>query len=371
MTLAGGTGLRFGTYTEFQCPSGRDHRELIWDMVAVAEQADELGFDVFTCLEHSWFENFAIMPAPLLFFATLAQRTKNLRFRALCHTLPLRNPMMFAGELALADILLDGRFEIGVGRGHAWLNEPGNVVLQENVERYAECLDIIVKGLSEDRFSYAGQHYQVRDLRIVPKPVQRPHPPIFQVGTSAKWFRTAADRGYRCVLGGPAPDAIFREPAELYRQLCAEAGTTPYLGWLKAIWLDDDEARAHEQARAAVMNFISFNVSPMNSLARNTPEDKERLRDAGYAFYAEDDFPNLVNLTYEQILEAGIVYVGTPDAVRDKLLGLYADVRFDELCIISHFGGMRKDNAMRTQSLFARDIMPALRTAAAAAGRPG
>ncbi len=56
--------VQFSTYTEFQCPDGRDHHELIWDLVAVGEQADELGFDVFTCLEHPFFENFAVMPAP-------------------------------------------------------------------------------------------------------------------------------------------------------------------------------------------------------------------------------------------------------------------------------------------------------------------
>ena len=107
--------LRFGTYTEFQCPPGRDHAELIWDVIEVGVQADQLGYSVFTCLEHPWFEQFAINPFPLGVFCTLAERTRNIRFRTLCHTLPLYNPMVLAGQIAQADILLHGRLDVGVG----------------------------------------------------------------------------------------------------------------------------------------------------------------------------------------------------------------------------------------------------------------
>ena len=178
--------LRFGTYVEFQCPPGRDHAELIADVMALAEHTDQCGFNVFATLEHPFFEKFAINPNPLAVFCTLAQRTRNLRFRTLCHTLPLHNPMVLAGEIAEADILTNGRLECGVGRGHAWLNEPANVVLEENQERYVEALEILLKAWTEEKFSYEGKYYKVKDLSVVPKPLQKPHPKIFQVGTSAK-----------------------------------------------------------------------------------------------------------------------------------------------------------------------------------------
>ncbi|MCW3016263.1 MAG: luciferase family protein [Solirubrobacterales bacterium] len=358
--------LRFGTYVEFQCPPGTDHSELIWDVIAVAEQSDRLGYDVFTCLEHSWFEQFAIMPAPLPLFCTIAQRTNNLTFRALCHTLPMHNPMVLAGEIATADILLDGRLEVGVGRGHAWLQEPANIVMEENVQRYAEAFDILIKAWTEDRFSYDGTYYKADNLSVVPKPLQRPHPKIFQVGTSAKWFQRAADNGYGVVLGGPAPTAVFLEPAELYRKLCHEAGTTPYLGWSKAIYLDEDEDRAHEEAREAVLNFVRWNVSPLKSLARDTPEEKRRLIDAGYGFYAAGDFASIGDMTYEELVEQGIVLVGTPEKVGRQLVQLWEQVRFDELITISHYGGTTRWQAMKTQALFSRDIMPLLREVSAA-----
>jgi alkanesulfonate monooxygenase SsuD/methylene tetrahydromethanopterin reductase-like flavin-dependent oxidoreductase (luciferase family) len=359
--------LRFGSYTEFQCPPGGDHAELIWDVIAIGEQSDRLGFEVFTCLEHDWFEQFAIMPSPLPLFATLAQRTRNLTFRAMCHTLPLHNPFVLAGELATADILLDGRFEVGVGRGHAWLQEPANIVLEENVERYKECLDILELAWTNERFDYDGRYYTADQLSVVPKPVQRPHPKIFQVGTSAKWFARAAEREYGVALGGPAPTSVFREPAKLYRQLCEEAGTTPFLSWIKAIYLDEDEGKAMEEAREAALNFIKFNVSPIHSLARTTPEEKQRLIDAGYGFYAADDFPDTEKLSFEELVEYGIVFVGTPEKVGDQLLELWDEFRFEELLIISHYGGTERWQSMKTQSLFARDIMPRMQEAASSA----
>jgi alkanesulfonate monooxygenase SsuD/methylene tetrahydromethanopterin reductase-like flavin-dependent oxidoreductase (luciferase family) len=337
-------------------------------VIACGEHADQRGYHVFTCLEHPFFEKFAINTNPLAVFCTLAQRTRHLRFRTLCHTLPLHNPIVLAGEIAQADILLEGRLDVGVGRGHAWLNEPANIVLEENVERYAEELDILLKAWTEDRFSYEGKYYTFKDVQVVPKPLQKPHPPIYQVGTSAKWFRRAAENGYGIALGGPAPTFVFAEPARLYHSLCEEAGTEPKLSWIKAIYLDEDEGRAMAEAREPALNFIDFNVSPMDSLARTTEAEKQRLIDAGYAFYAADDFPKTREFTFEQLVENGIIFVGTPEKVGKQLLDLWHEVRFQELLIISHYGGTQRWQALKTQELFARHIMPMLQEKTARTG---
>ena len=104
--------LRFGTYVEFQCPPGHDHAALIEDVLALAVHSDNNGFHVFTTLEHPFYEQFAINPNPLAVFTHLAERTRNLRFRALCHTLPLHNPMVLAGEIAMVDILTKGALSV-------------------------------------------------------------------------------------------------------------------------------------------------------------------------------------------------------------------------------------------------------------------
>ena len=254
--------LRFGTYTEIQCPPGREHAELFEDVIRLAEHADERGFEIFTTLEHPFFEKFGLNTSPLSLFCTLAQRTVNLRFRALCHTLPLHNPMILAGEIAEADILTGGRLECGMGRGHAWLNEPANIVMEENQERYVEALDILLKAWTEDRFSYHGKHYQVDDLSVVPKPLQKPHPKIFQVGTSVKWFGRAAQNGWGVCVGGPAPSFVFKDAASFYLDACKEAGTEPTLGYIKAIYLDEDRISRDRGSRAGGSQLCRFQRLP-------------------------------------------------------------------------------------------------------------
>ena len=355
--------LRYGTYTEIQSPPGANHAELFEDVIRLAEHADERGFHVFTTLEHPFFEKFGINTNPLALFCTLAQRTRHLRFRALCHTLPLHNPMILAGEIAEADILTGGRLECGIGRGHAWLNEPANIVLEENQERYVEALDILLKAWTEERFSYDGKYYHAKDLSVVPKPLQKPHPKIYQVGTSMKWFERAAQSGWGVCVGGPAPSAVFLEPARFYLDACEKAGTDPSLGYIKAIYLDEDEATAVREAEDAVRNFVDFNVAPMASLARDTAEEKQRLIDAGYAFYAAGEFMAIGDMSYRDLRESGIVYVGTPEQVGGALVDLWKDFGFHELIIMSYYGGIERWKAMKTQELFAKRVMPMLREA--------
>src|SRR3954465_14871534 len=158
--------LRFGTYTEFQSEPQGDHPKIVWDHIEVGVQADRLGFDVFTCLEHPWFEQFAIMTDPLQLFALMSQRTRNIRFRALCHTLTLHNPMVLAGQIALSDILLNGRLEVGLGRRHAWRMEPGDIWLNESAARSPEAVEILLKSWTEDRFSFDGTYYKADNLSV-------------------------------------------------------------------------------------------------------------------------------------------------------------------------------------------------------------
>jgi alkanesulfonate monooxygenase SsuD/methylene tetrahydromethanopterin reductase-like flavin-dependent oxidoreductase (luciferase family) len=354
--------LRFGTYTEFQSEPQGDHPKIVWDHIEVGVQADRLGFDVFTCLEHPWFEQFAIMTDPLQLFALMSQRTRNIRFRALCHTLTLHNPMVLAGQIALSDILLDGRLEVGLGRGHAWLMEPANVVLDESVERYPEAVEILLNAWTKDRFTFEGKYYQAHDLQVVPKPIQKPHPPIWQVGTSAKWVERAVRNGWGVALGGPAPNIAFEEAIGKYHEACEALGVGSNFAYIKACHLDVDNDRAIEEGERPLTNFIHFNVAPTDSLDR-TPEGKQKLIDARYEFYAADDFPNTRKLSYQQLLDLNVVYAGSPDKVAEQLIDLQDQFRFDEFLLIANYGGNKRWQAMRNQELFMTQVAPRMREA--------
>src|SRR5690606_2508652 len=103
----------------------------------------QAGFDVYSIIDHHFFQEFSISANPLAFITAAAQRTKRIRFRVALHTLPLCNPMRLAGEIAAADILTEGRLETGLGRGHAWLFERSSVELSESRGRYEEAVEIL------------------------------------------------------------------------------------------------------------------------------------------------------------------------------------------------------------------------------------
>ncbi len=361
------SGMKFGMYCEFQCPPGAAHADVIHDVMGLVENLDQLGYDVFCTLEHPFHEQFAINVNPLALYSALAQRTKSIRFRTLCHTLPLHNPMILAGEIAQADILTGGRLECGMGRGHAWLQPDANVRFEESQGRYDESLDILLAGWTKDRFTYRGRYYTCDNLSIVPKPLQKPYPPVFVVGTSGRQFQRAAKEGWGIAVGGPMPPELFLKPMQNYRDLCAAAGTRPRISYIKQIWLDENPERALREAREPVLNFMRYNYAPMAHVPRATPEQRQVLYDASFNFYADDPFRWLLDATFEDLLEKNVVFVGTPAQVGPKLLDFYRQAGgFDELCIISHYGGCTQAQARRTQELFARDIMPMLRAGTAA-----
>jgi alkanesulfonate monooxygenase SsuD/methylene tetrahydromethanopterin reductase-like flavin-dependent oxidoreductase (luciferase family) len=112
--------MRFGIYTEMQTPLEKPHAELTWEIMRQIEHEDAVGFETYSVIEHHFFQQFGISANPLALFTAAAQRTHRIRFRTLCHTLPLHNPLLLDGEIA-ADILTHGRLEYGAfAPGPGW-----------------------------------------------------------------------------------------------------------------------------------------------------------------------------------------------------------------------------------------------------------
>src|SRR5712691_13008623 len=170
--------MRFGIYAEMQTAPGKSHADMTWEILRQIEHADQVGFDVYSVIDHHFFQKFSISANPLALFSAAAQRTQRIRFRVALFTLPLENSMRLAGQIAEADILTSGRLEWGSGRGHAWLFGPSDVPLEESKPRYMEAIEILIRAWTQDKFSFAGKHYNVQDVSVVPKPLQKPYPPL-------------------------------------------------------------------------------------------------------------------------------------------------------------------------------------------------
>src|SRR5262249_44729794 len=100
--------MKFGLYAELQTPPGKPYAELYAEIMRQMEHADQVGFDVYSIIEHHFFQEFSTSANPLAMICAVAQKTRAIRFRVALHTLPLCNPMRLAGEIAAADIITGG-----------------------------------------------------------------------------------------------------------------------------------------------------------------------------------------------------------------------------------------------------------------------
>jgi alkanesulfonate monooxygenase SsuD/methylene tetrahydromethanopterin reductase-like flavin-dependent oxidoreductase (luciferase family) len=351
--------MRFGIYTEMQTPPGKSHVEMTWEIFRQIEHADQAGFDVYSVIDHHFFQKFSISANPLAMFAAAAQRTSRIRFRVALHTIPLENPMRLAGQIAEADILTGGRLECGLGRGHAWLYGPCNVPLEESRPRYDEAIEILTRAWTQERFSFEGKCFRVRDVSVVPKPVQKPHPPLYTGGTSDITYQMAGERGWGIFVPPLLPWKVLEAPLGIYKKACAAHGHQPNIVYIRPVYLDDDERQIRKEVEQALLNFLAYNASPVESL--QSEEKRAELRAKGYGFYASGALESLTKLSYDEIVEQEIGFIGTPQKVIGQIESLLQKGGIGELAIVSNFGGLEHWKSIKTQQLFAQQVMPAFR----------
>ncbi len=356
------TDLKFGIYTEMNCMAGVASQEAVWDVVKMIDQADQLGYDVYMTIEHHFYETFGMSSNPLALFAAAAQRTESIRFRTLCHTLPLHNPLILAGEIATAEVLTDGRLDLGFGRGHSWLYPAAGLPYEVSQPRYVEGIELIMKSLTEENFSHKGYEYDVENVNVFPKLVQKDIP-VYLTGTSGKSFHIAAENGWGISVGGPAPYAMFAPAMAEYREACANNGTTPLVSYIQPVIIAETQQEAEAQAKTAAEYFYHNIAKPILHLDQEGHRD--RLLASGYGFYASNAMNQMMELTLEQIMEGDMVWVGTPEYIRQRVEDFLGKEELDEFAIQvmprGEGGGLTFEQMLKTQELFGTQVMPAFK----------
>ncbi|MGE5275205.1 MAG: LLM class flavin-dependent oxidoreductase [Verrucomicrobiota bacterium] len=349
--------MKFSIYSELQWWPGKDPAQVYAEVLEQIENADRVGFDTYSAIEHFFFPKFSSSPDPIALFTAAAQRTSRINFRTLVHVLPYHNPMVLASRIAFADVMTGGRYEFGVGRGHGWIPWRAGVSYGEMVERYDESLELLFTALESggEPFSYPGKFYDVHDARIVPPP-----PPggfrVFTGGTSDKTYVLAGSKGWGIVVPPLLPYEALREQLDLYRKTCAEHGNEPDIVWIHACYLDEDRDTALREAEKGMKGFLAGNASP---LVEHEKPPADELAAAGYGFYTAGILEQLAETPYEEMVAGDIVWVGTPEdvierieAVRDVCEGL------TEVSITVNPGNFDHWAAIKNQELFAHRVMP-------------
>jgi alkanesulfonate monooxygenase SsuD/methylene tetrahydromethanopterin reductase-like flavin-dependent oxidoreductase (luciferase family) len=190
--------------------------QLYEDRLQLLAAADEAGFFCYHLAEHHA-TPLGMAPSPALFLTAATQRTRRIRLGPLVYLLPLYDPLRLIEEVAMLDQLSGGRLERGVGRGVSPYELRNLGVDPENSRAmFDEALAVLLAGLTRERLSFAGTHYQYLDVPIELHSLQQPYPPLWYPTHTPGSIEYAGRHGFNFVGLGPA--AAVREHTDAYKR---------------------------------------------------------------------------------------------------------------------------------------------------------
>ena len=353
--------MRFGTYFFLQAAPGRRHAEIIQRELDQMVLSEQLGFDEVWLTEHH-FIDYGLSVDPATLASAVASRTSRLRIGLAAAILPFHDPIRLAEQLALVDIISGGRLDVGVGRGNRPSEFIGYRVPQvESRERFDEAVQILVRAWTEERFRYDGRFFKIPEVRVIPKPLQRPHPPLYQVCVSPDSIEGTALRGWpmlnSLLFGGVEQLAASRDR---YVTTLQKAGRTAddiaallsLWGVSRQIYVARTDAQALAEARDAEM---WYQESFRKFLIPERIEESHPSLQPGFRAMAE----RLSKITWEGLVAETLAF-GSPETVARHIEQM-RQMGVGQLMCWMNFGGLPEDKVRRSMDLFAREVMPRFR----------
>ena len=348
--------MRFGLF--FQAPEapGQTHGDRYAEVFELAALAESLGFAVAWLAEIHFGGAFSLFSNPLMVVPAIAQRTRRLRIGTAVTLLPLHHPLSCAEQAATADVLSGGRLEFGVGRGSIPSQFHGfRVPVEENRARFDEALEIIRLAWTRERFSYRGRFHQVEELSVVPRPVQRPHPPIRVAVHTAESFAHIGDLGLPIYSGTTTtPLSQLRECMALYRERLAAGGHAwgeDQMALMLPVHVGRTGAEARDAMRPGVLQYYRNLRTIFAQLPASYTDHLPRLR-------AIEE--NLANLPYERFCREQGVF-GDASEVLDRLAAARDEFGLSQvICWFDQGSALPRDEVERAMRRFADQVMPKL-----------
>jgi alkanesulfonate monooxygenase SsuD/methylene tetrahydromethanopterin reductase-like flavin-dependent oxidoreductase (luciferase family)/putative sterol carrier protein len=370
--------MRFSLLYEHQLPrpweDGGEHRRLK-EALEQIELADRLGYDTVWAAEHHFLEEFAHSSAPGVFLAAASQRTKDIRLGFGVLPLPAgyQHPARVAEAVATLDLVSDGRVELGTGETSSAAELAGFEVDRAATRaQWAEALDLVARMMVEEPFAGAdGGHVRMPPRNVVPKPLQKPHPPLWVSCSRRETVRLAAEKGLGALgLTFVEPDEAKAWVDEYYDTLISERcvpggfAVNPNVAVALPMMVHADEAEAIERGIDGA-HFFGFALGHYTVFGEHEPgrtsvwdDFLARREDVGFArSVIEADGAPLGVRILRQGLGSLRGAIGTPQQLRD-LMRRYEDAGVDELVLVLQSGKTEHAHIMEALELFAAEVMP-------------
>ena len=299
---------------------------------------DRAGYDAVWLAEHH-FSGFSVCPSVHMMGVMAAARTKRLRIGTAVSLAPFYNPLRLAEEVALLDVLSGGRVNWGAGRGFERSEFKAFAIPgEESGPRFHETVDIVLKAWTTDKLSYQGKFHSYDGVEVLPKPLQKPHPPTWMAATSIPAIEWAAGKGFSILMDPHSSRADLARKRRHYGEKLVAAGHSDRgrtIPMARLIAIDETAEKAREVARRAAQWTVDSYVGGSHGAHRQevrTFDGKDPI-----AFYLED-----------------VMLHGTPESVVDQIRALEAEAGMTYL--------MAAPMSRRTFTLFTDKVVPQIAT---------
>lgn len=344
---------QYGLLLSFQAPEqfGVTPAGVYAESIEQAVLADQLGFDSIWTTEHHFLAD-AYLPSPLIASAAIAARTKRVRLGQGILLLPLYpHPVRLAEDAAVVDVISNGRLLLGLGIGYRDYEYAGlGLSMRQRRSLMDEGLEVLRRCWTEDSFSHEGRHWNLQNVRVRPRPVQQPHPPIWFGAGSVPAMERAAGLGAPFVCAPVPPLRQIRRQMTLYQDLLVRAEKDPNveLGLMREVYVTEDPDQAWRDVRDHFLYVYRDTYGPDQVQYIDFLPDGTRrpVTDRSDPFFESERF------------RADRFIFGGPEQVTREVRRYFEET--PTTLLIARFGlpGMPHDKVAQSMELFAEKVMP-------------
>ncbi len=347
--------MKFGIFYEHQIPrpwNRESERELLQNSLTQIEVADQIGFDYAWCVEHHFLEEYSHCSAPEVFLGAASQRTERIRLGHGIIQLTTNQPHRVAERVATLDLLSNGRVEFGMGEGAGPAElHPFNIRVRDKRDRWEEAVKAIIPMFTNESWEFDGEYYDFPARNVVPKPYQKPHPPLWVACSNIQTIAKAGEWGLGALgFTFVSPEAAKAWVNNYYNQLLHNANrladypVNPNIAMVAGFMCAETDEEAIE--KAAGWTFFIFALSHYGRKGVDAPGTGNLWEE--YQEWRETD-------KAKEALTAGLI--GSPETIRRKLRQ-YREAHVDQVILLNQAGKTSHQDICDSLRLFAKEVMP-------------
>jgi alkanesulfonate monooxygenase SsuD/methylene tetrahydromethanopterin reductase-like flavin-dependent oxidoreductase (luciferase family) len=360
--------MKFALIYQVQLPrpwTDTSEHQLFQQILEQVSFAEQMGFESVWFMEHHFAPEQSHSSAPDLILAALSQRTARMRLGLAVVLVPIHHPLHTAVRVATLDLLSGGRVELGVGRsGHPYQLLPYGVALRDSRGLWEETLAILPRAWTEAVFAFRGKYYDIPPREVVPKPLQKPHPPLWGACNQEDTAYLTGKMGFGCLVithrGAERAHRLISiykeaiataEPRGKFIHRRVAANTLAYCGEVR------------EQARARGAELLDwYRAMQRVRDARNWQEVPPEEVPDDYKFHLTKgaDARGGDNVTGRELVDARRFCMGDPEDCI-KFIEQFEAIGVEELMFNFQLGPVRHAEVMRSIRLFGEHVIPAFR----------